>query len=123
MNRLRQQLRHLLTSWTTNQDTRRHLHHKLNILTNAKIILMQQSNFQNQGDRQRRCVNHKTESDILMSCVISLFKDLLGGVGGVGLTISVNNKNKKVRSFKSNEHIRKKVDGPYFGVSAKKPHQ
>ena len=81
---------------------------------------MQQSNFQNQGYRQRRCVNHKTESDILMSCVISLFKDLLGGVGGDGLTIFVNNKNKKVRSFKSNEHIRKKVDGPYFEVSAKK---
>ena len=32
------------------------------------------------------------------------------------------NKNTKVRSFKSNEHIRKKVDGPYFEVSAKKPH-
>ena len=28
--------------------------------------------------------------------------------------------NTKVRSFKSNEHIRKKVDGPYFEVSAKK---
>ena len=33
------------------------------------------------------------------------------------------NKNTKVRSFKSNEHIRKKVDEPYFEVSAKKPHQ
>ena len=30
------------------------------------------------------------------------------------------NKNIKVRSFKSNEHIRKKVDGPYFEVLAKK---
>ena len=30
------------------------------------------------------------------------------------------NKNTKVRSFKSNEHLRKKVDGPYFEVSAKK---
>ena len=30
------------------------------------------------------------------------------------------NKNTKVRSCKSNEHIRKKVDGPYFEVSAKK---
>ena len=27
-------------------------------------------------------------------------------------------KNTKVRSFKSIEHIRKKVDGPYFEVSA-----
>ena len=26
----------------------------------------------------------------------------------------------KARSFKSNEHIRNKVDGPYFKVSAKK---
>ena len=30
------------------------------------------------------------------------------------------NLNTKVRSFKSNEHIRKKVGGPYFEVSAKK---
>ena len=30
------------------------------------------------------------------------------------------NKNTKVRTFKGNEHIRKKVDGPYFEVSAKK---
>ena len=32
------------------------------------------------------------------------------------------NRNTKVRSFKSNEHIRKKVDGPFFDVSAKKPY-
>ena len=30
------------------------------------------------------------------------------------------NKNTKICSFKSSEHIRKKVDGPYFDVSAKK---
>ena len=30
------------------------------------------------------------------------------------------NKNTKVHSFKSSEHIRKKVDGLYFEVSAKK---
>ena len=30
------------------------------------------------------------------------------------------NKNTKVRSFKSSEENRKKVDGPYFEVSAKK---
>ena len=30
------------------------------------------------------------------------------------------NKNTKVRTFKSSEHIRMKVDGPYFEVSAKK---
>ena len=30
------------------------------------------------------------------------------------------NKNTKARSFKSKEHIRMKVDGPYFEVSAKK---
>ena len=30
------------------------------------------------------------------------------------------NKNTKVRSFVSNEHIRNKVDGPYYEVSAKK---
>ena len=29
-------------------------------------------------------------------------------------------KNTKVRSFKSSKHIRKKVDGPYFEISAKK---
>ena len=33
---------------------------------------------------------------------------------------SIANKNTKVRSFKSSEYIRKKVDGPYFEVSAKK---
>ena len=33
------------------------------------------------------------------------------------------NKNTKVRSFKSNEHIRKKVDELYSEVSAKSPHQ
>ena len=33
------------------------------------------------------------------------------------------NENTEVRSFKSSEHIRMKVDGPYFEVSAKKPHQ
>ena len=33
---------------------------------------------------------------------------------------SNKNKNTKVRFFKSNEHIRKKVDGPYFEFSAKK---
>ena len=32
----------------------------------------------------------------------------------------LENTNTKVRSFKSNEHIHKKVDGPYFEVSAKK---
>ena len=31
-------------------------------------------------------------------------------------------KNTKVHSFKSNEHIHKKVDGPYFEVSAKNAH-
>ena len=36
---------------------------------------------------------------------------------------SADNKNTKVRSFKSNERIRKKEDGPYFEISAKKPHQ
>ena len=30
------------------------------------------------------------------------------------------NKNTKIRSFKSNEHILKKVDGPYYAVSNKK---
>ena len=30
------------------------------------------------------------------------------------------NKNTKECSFQSTEHIRKKVDGPYFEVSAKK---
>ena len=33
---------------------------------------------------------------------------------------SEDKENTNVRSFKSNEHIRKKVDGPYFEVSAKK---
>ena len=33
---------------------------------------------------------------------------------------SFSNKNTKVCSFKGSEHIRKKVDGPYFEVSAKK---
>ena len=33
------------------------------------------------------------------------------------------NKNTKVCSFNSKEHIRKKVDGPNLEVSAKKPHQ
>ena len=38
--------------------------------------------------------------------------------------INAYNESTKVRSFKSNEHIRiNKVDGPYFEVSAKKPHQ
>ena len=30
------------------------------------------------------------------------------------------NKNTKVRSFESSKHIRMKVDGPYFEISAKK---
>ena len=33
------------------------------------------------------------------------------------------NENTKVRSFKSKEHIRKKVGGLYFEVSAKKAYQ
>ena len=36
--------------------------------------------------------------------------------------VSKINKNTKVRSFKSSEHIRKKVNGPYFEVAARKPH-
>ena len=35
-------------------------------------------------------------------------------------TVKVVNKNTKECSFKSSEHISKKVDGPYFEVSAKK---
>ena len=36
------------------------------------------------------------------------------------LTPMTANRNTKVRSFKSSEHIRMKVDGPYFEGSAKK---
>ena len=47
------------------------------------------------------------------------------GFREVSLYLACNdiNKHTKVRFLKSSEHIRKKVDGPYFEVSAKKPHQ